>query len=386
MSDTTAELGLKLAVDADDTADYLVTSLRNSLNVLDGVFSSSTGHNHNGAHQGGNLVFGVLNTTSIAFANGATLGPFATGNQLRFQSTNVSFSGTITADGAATVTGLTVNGNTTVTGTLGVTLDITCRDLTASRNTTINGTLGVTGAVATSNRITSGTDMVVGNGALFMHSSGDTSIVRQSPGALLMPNTLYIGATDTYIQRSAAIGSDPHPFIFNSTGSGLWILNNGLTFYTPSDPQGGGQSLRVISPSNRSAATYGGGEVHIALRLFVDGDIYSGTYVHGISFIQNSDMAIKQNAAIVSDADCMTRVRNPSLPVYSYEIPPPVEGGITPTPTDIGFSAADVHAVAPEFAALDENQQPVGVTYSNMAALLWGALRELDARCQAKGI
>jgi hypothetical protein len=220
-----------------------------------------------------------------------------------------------------------------------------------------------------------------------MHSSGDTSIVRQAAGALLMPNTLYIGSTDTYLQRSAAIGAQPHPFMFSSAGSGMWILNDGITLYNPSDPQGGGQSIRTISASNRSAATYGGGEIHMAIRLYVDGDITAGTYVHGISFINTSDMAVKQNAAVVSDADCMTRVRNPALPVYSYEIPPPVgEGGITPTPTDVGFSAADVYAVAPEFAALGTDGQPVGVTYSNMSALLWGALRELDARCQAKGI
>lgn len=141
MSDTTGELALKLAIDADDTADYLTIDLRNSLNVLDGVFSSSTGHNHNGAHQGGNLVFGVLNTTSIAFANGATLGPFSTGNQLRFQSTNVSFSGAIAVDGAATITGaLTAN------GPLSTSLDLTVgRDLHVVRNTGLDGTVTVTG-------------------------------------------------------------------------------------------------------------------------------------------------------------------------------------------------------------------------------------------------
>lgn len=381
MSDTTAELALKLAIDIDDTADYLTVALRQSLNTLDGVFSSSTGHNHNGAHQGGNLVFGVLNCTSIAFANGATLGPFATGNQLRFQSTNVSFSGSTTVDGTSSHAGAA-----TFASTVGVT------GLLSAANVTVSGTLGVTGTTTlgvlnSTGRITSGTDMLITNGSLYFHPSGDTLISRAGPGAVVMPNTVYIGAGDTYLQRAAPIGADPHPFILNSTGSGVWILNDGLTLYTPSDPQGGGQTLRVISASNRSAATYGGGEVHIAARLFCDGDITAGTYVHGISFINTSDMAVKQNALVVSDVDCMTRVRNPALPVYSYEIPPPIgDGGIAPTPTDIGFSAADVHAVAPEFAALGTDGQPVGVTYSNMAALLWGALRELDARCVAKGI
>jgi len=55
MSDLTAELNLALAVDNDDQADYLVTDsgLRGSLKTLDGLFNSSVGHTHNGAHQGG---------------------------------------------------------------------------------------------------------------------------------------------------------------------------------------------------------------------------------------------------------------------------------------------------------------------------------------------
>jgi hypothetical protein len=57
MSDLTSELNLALAVDDDDQADYLVTTagLRGSLVTIDGLFSSSTGHTHGGAHQGGSI-------------------------------------------------------------------------------------------------------------------------------------------------------------------------------------------------------------------------------------------------------------------------------------------------------------------------------------------
>jgi hypothetical protein len=57
MTDITSELGLLLAEDADDNADYLTLNLADSLRVLDGLFSSATGHNHNGSHQGGALEF-----------------------------------------------------------------------------------------------------------------------------------------------------------------------------------------------------------------------------------------------------------------------------------------------------------------------------------------
>lgn len=57
MSDLTSELNLVLAVDGDDLANYLDadpgSSLRTSLKTLDGLFNVSTGHTHNGSHQGG---------------------------------------------------------------------------------------------------------------------------------------------------------------------------------------------------------------------------------------------------------------------------------------------------------------------------------------------
>ena len=49
----TPELGLSQAVDADDTADYLVTNLANSLVTVDALFNNVAGHTHGGVHQGG---------------------------------------------------------------------------------------------------------------------------------------------------------------------------------------------------------------------------------------------------------------------------------------------------------------------------------------------
>lgn len=71
MSDLSPELNLSLAVDDDDLADYLVLSsrLRGSLLVIDGLFSSTTGHTHAGSHQGGAL--GTNSITSAQIADGA---------------------------------------------------------------------------------------------------------------------------------------------------------------------------------------------------------------------------------------------------------------------------------------------------------------------------
>jgi len=74
MSDLSTELNLALAVDNDDTADYLTTTagLRGSLIVIDGLFNSGTGHTHNGAHQGGALNFINLSIAGDLTVNGAS--------------------------------------------------------------------------------------------------------------------------------------------------------------------------------------------------------------------------------------------------------------------------------------------------------------------------
>jgi hypothetical protein len=53
MSGASTELGLSLAVDGDDNADYLTIGLSNGLKTLDGLFNNVTGHSHAAAHQGG---------------------------------------------------------------------------------------------------------------------------------------------------------------------------------------------------------------------------------------------------------------------------------------------------------------------------------------------
>ena len=57
MTNLTPELNLVQGELDDDTADYLTVGLASSLNILDGMFNATTGHSHNGAHQGGALEF-----------------------------------------------------------------------------------------------------------------------------------------------------------------------------------------------------------------------------------------------------------------------------------------------------------------------------------------
>lgn len=411
MSGSTTELNLKTAVDSDDTADYLTLSLADSLRTLDALFNNLSGHTHSGAHQGGPVTQVPVTAipdgsiTAIKIADGSV----TTAELADASVTSAKLKPPIDiADWFRSTATPTPKSNTGAGLEMfydpsvqrGV-LQTYSRTAAAWQDTYVQGLNvrliggassqfywaldGTNGTVSSAARIQSGTDMVVGNGTLYVGSQGDTTIVRQAADALRIPSTLYFGGDNTVrLYRSGQIGGQPHPLIIDNSGNGLWILQEGLTFYTPTDPAGGGQTIRVIGPSSRPASQVGGGEVHIAIRLFVDGDITAGTYVHGISFIQTSDPRAKQSMLVLNDTDCMTRVRDDDLHVYTYQIPPPIVGGYPrPTPNEIGFDATDVYHCAPEFAATDASGTPTAVNYANMAALLWGALRGLDKRVQA---
>jgi hypothetical protein len=169
MPDLTPELNLNLALDDDDTADYLTVNLSDSLTVLDGMFNASTGHAHNGSHQGGALEFLDLLVGEDLTVVGQTdlKGP-------ALLESNLHVIGTSTLDGATTVgSTLRVTGAATLVAGLSVGTDLTVtRDLTVGRNQTIAGTLGVTGAVVAAVGLTSG------------------GTIRANAGQIVAPNTL----------------------------------------------------------------------------------------------------------------------------------------------------------------------------------------------------
>ncbi|HSS25390.1 MAG TPA: hypothetical protein VLL82_13550 [Mycobacterium sp.] len=288
--------------------------------------------------------------------------------------------------GAATIGGgLTVHGNTQIDNSLNVDL-ITIDSAANSGNAKLAFPQSATPKISLyDNGAGDFWGFGINSGELYtvIHNPGSWSIRAGSPSGLQY--LLYTLTT---------IGSDPNVAMLQTQHGGLFIgpgiasadLPN-ITLYTPNDPQGQGQAFRVITPSTRPASQVGGGEVHIGIRLFCDGDITSGTNMHAVSFMTTSDPRLKSNMTLMPDDMCMARIRAPSVPVYSYTITPPVTGGYpSPTQPDMGFDANDVYRNSPEFAALDSTGTPTAVVYGQMASLLWGALRNLDARCQAKGI
>jgi hypothetical protein len=176
MSDLTPELNLALAVDDDDTADYLTTSqgLRGSLLTLDGLFSSSTGHAHNGAHQGGNLQFLDLLVGQNLTVNGSSTlkGPVVAQGALHavgavILDSTLSVGTNLTVSGTSHLIGtVQIDGTITSSGALTIGQDLLVgRDLTVTRNATITGAL-VAGSISTGGgSLAVGANLTVGGAA-----------------------------------------------------------------------------------------------------------------------------------------------------------------------------------------------------------------------------
>jgi hypothetical protein len=430
MSDLTAELNLALCVDDDDTADYLTTNpgLRGSLNIIDGLFNSATGHNHHGAHQGGNF-------SSLDISGDLTIGGNFTANgtltslgAAHFPSLNVdgaSSLGSISATGAVTLNstlsvGGTVNFSQGVTAAAvqstgfiaaGTNLSGAAGDITANRGNNTGyiwlgnashylGFDGTNYVLPTSNLsvpgiIASGTlsapSITFNQNGYFWQGIPGVPAIETNGGVQLDGGVAYFHSNRT-VGLQLVNGTELRAFGFtNFLAAGINISGGGSVgggFYVDDGPNGITINLRngnygVFNKSTRSGAS--AGEVAIANYLYVPGDVYAGLRMYAISFNQTSDPKLKANLTAISDDDCMGRVRA-VVPVQTYQMEMPPSDTPQPTPWEIGFSAPDVYASSPEFVTLDDSGNPVGLNYANMSAMLWGALRQLDARCQAKGI
>lgn len=405
MSDLTSELNLVLAVDDDDTADYIVQTagLRGSLITLDGMFSSSTGHSHNGAHQGGALSFQNLTIGGNLTVNGGATFAQAVVCQSALNVTGPSTLGQLTA--GATIVGtlsagsLTVSGSSTLndiqahsiyaSGVIGAgpggALTSVAGDLSANRgNNTGYVFLGSSSAYIGFD----GTNYQMPSANLYVNGSRVvTETATQTLTNKTLNNCILAGSTLSSPTFSGAVTvngtlatSGAVNIGGNTSMSGNLYVDDGVSGITLNLRNG---NYAAWQKSNRSGAS--AGECTIANYVYVPGDVYAGLRMYAISFNQTSDPRLKSGMTVVSDDTCMDRVRA-TLPVQTYTMEMPPSDTPQPTLQEIGFSAPDVYASSPEFVTLDDTNTPVGLNYANMAALLWGALRQLDARCQTKGI
>ena len=456
----TPELGLSQAVDADDTADYLVTNLANSLVTMDALFNNVAGHTHGGVHQGGPItsipasaiplgsitsgmiadgtiqsadiapgaitsanlsppidipgMFRTHGSTGVATGTGPGLEIYYSGAQCVIQGFDRSTSLYMPVNILGTTITLSIAGGTNLLVDAGGNVTITS-SLSVGGNVQVgaNGYLFLTDT--THFLAASGANIAyavpAGGSHIFEYNAGGSAPINCGPittttisGTVATLNSINIanggsfdGAGSGYI-RASSLTVTPGPFSAAATTINGNIGINGTAGISGTLTMGGDINLgvpRQISFGTGESVAPGENvsrpnTVYISPHCFIFSDLGVGHIVTCQSLVQTSDPRLKAGATVMLDTDCMARVRGP-MPVYSYQLTPPDTDGDassepTPTPTDIGFMADDVQANSPEFVALDDEGAAVGVSYTNMAALLWGALRELDARCVAKGI
>lgn len=397
MSGTTTELALSTAVDTDDDADYLTLSLANSLRTIDALFNNVTGHTHASSHQGGPIAasslrggmdlpdwfrstgrttpfpgtgigmemywsgaVGVLqayNRATAAYAETQLLGSKITlgingANSLVVNTDgSVAIAGGVTT-GGLTASALTVSGNATLSGTTAAQA-LSCTAFSAgtlnasgavNAGSTIAATGGITsgagiGATTTINsggRITSGSDLLVTNGTIYLAASGDTSLQRAAAGEVLVSGK--ITATQHVIAGSS--------FAFASLGRA-------------------------------------GNEIALNVHVYTPGSIYAALDISGASITNRSAGRYKESVTAVTDGDCLSRIRNPLVGPVSYtwaEDPTADHGDLQPA-TIVGFLAEDMLQVVPEVVTTNrETGEAEGIQYTNLTAILWGALRLIDQR------
>jgi hypothetical protein len=220
MSDLSPELNLALAVDDDDTADYLAgvdTSLRSSLLVLDGQFNSGTGHAHNGAHQGGALQFLDLTVGEDLTVTGAS--------DLHG---SVHMYSNLTVDGAATVAGLTKTNTLEVTST-----SLLRGGVTMQAGLNVLGTATLSGGVVAAGDVRArffytddgSNGAVYGvHGNLYLRPPAGNQVICDS-GPLAVAQWISAGS---YVSAGAPLSSTPGDLSSNrGSNTGYCFLGNG---------------------------------------------------------------------------------------------------------------------------------------------------------------
>ena len=129
-------------------------------------------------------------------------------------------------------------------------------------------------------------------------------------------------------------------------------------------------------------------------------DMDCGHDIHCSALYQSSRGEAKLGQAPMTDAEALARVLNPVPQIVTWDsTPEPQWGGqygyapgygtqMLPAPTKsaqrhVGFLAEEIVGVVPEVVSTDDIG-PSGISYANLTALLWGALREYVAQTEAR--
>jgi hypothetical protein len=408
MSDSTTELGLQLAVDADDSADYLTIGLRQSLQSIDGLYSQATGHTHSGPHQGGLLaaaafggpfdlpdwfrstgqrtgfpnsaqgiemywsgVAGILqaydrgaNQYRDLMLEGSTIHLAHAGTDALVidGSGNVNIANSLTVTGTLNATGTTaLTGAATLSSTLNVTGQTTLNATQVNGTLTssglqVNGAGAVTGALTVNGLVTGGGLQVSGNGTLTgtLNVGGNLT----GNGSVAAGPSVATSAGDLSANRGGGqgflfLGDVNHRLEYNAAN---YVLRNGglSCDWLATNTAARNDSYALTLPNTA-------GTDHTGKAIATGYDSYS---------------AARGKQDITPIAEPLAIVTHPNVHGVTYQ---PLGGG----PDMVGFVAEDWHAVLPAVVGLDEDGNPQALDYGRIGAVTFQAVKQLAAQVQA---
>lgn len=225
-------------------------------------------------------------------------------------------------------------------------------------------TLTASSVVQTANQFqwtADGAYSFVSGGYIYFRSSTTNGIVIQSTGGSV--GGLNCGNINTNSQGITCGALDSQSAWIRSQSGDIYLTTNGDRMHDGGD--------------NNNWVFYGPmGSVNFVFQ-HRDGS-WMGT--QAANFQTMSDWKQKLNVVELTDEECLTRLRTPEIPIITWDAHGSMES--SPTQRDIGFSAQDMELATPEAVSVDMDGNYF-LSYGNLTAVLWGALRLLDQRLTA---
>jgi hypothetical protein len=101
----------------------------------------------------------------------------------------------------------------------------------------------------------------------------------------------------------------------------------------------------------------------------------NGSYINGdAGYVQGSREDLKEDLSVLPDETLLEQVRDPNMPVLTYRFKDSEDRRM-----NVGFTVESIDRVMPAYVVRNARGEPAGYVPQELTAILWGAVRGLDA-------
>jgi hypothetical protein len=226
-----------------------------------------------------------------------------------------------------------------------------------------------------------------------------------TPGAIYVISEgygIYWGDSNRYIYNSNAVmqfGSYPGLYRFFRTNWGGYIdFTVGTDGHmTVTSPWGNGiNCANFVVPGGSMGLDQGRNNVEVSTytHTYAAGSMYIVLDCSATSYATRSALKYKGNISTIDSDECLKLILDPQVEPVRYksvntnihsefaEANRPPDSSY-PNPDRIGFIAEQLDLVVPEAVCYStDDDTPDGISYAELTAILWGAVRNLNARIE----